>query len=115
MTRQTDAGGARQRILPFAVAIVFGLLFAYDLIEAITNLVGLPAQIADANEFAAESGLATIEVPWGILIANTVLPIAAFALAWWMGRGRKLSHQAVLYLVALATVAAVTLTLTALV
>ncbi|MHA6667454.1 hypothetical protein ACX3O0_01145 [Homoserinimonas sp. A447] len=115
MMRQTDARGTRRRILPFAVAIVFGLLFAYDLFEAITNLVGLPAQIADANDFASENGLATIEVPWVILIANTVLPIAAFALAWWMGRRRSVAHQALLYLVALALVAAVTLTLTALV
>lgn len=115
MMRKADARSTRRRILPIAVAILFGLLFAYDLVEAITNLVGLPAQVAEANEFAAENGLATIEVPWGILIANTILPIAAFAVAWWMGRGRGLAHQALLYLVALATVAAVTLTLTALV
>lgn len=115
MTRQADARGTRQRALSFGVAILFGLLFAYDLIEAITNLIGLPAQVAEANEFAVENGLARIEVPWGILIANTVLPIAAFGAAWWMGRGRSLAVQAMFYLVALATVAAVTLTLTALV
>lgn len=113
MTRQTDA--RRRHVLPVAVAVLFGLLFAYDLLEAITNLVGLPAQIAQANQFASESGLATIAVPWGILVANTVLPVTGFAVAWWMGRGRRLAHQALLYLVALATVAGVTLTLTALV
>ncbi|MEX1078751.1 MAG: hypothetical protein WED09_06545 [Homoserinimonas sp.] len=115
MTRQTDARGTRQRALHLGVAMLFGLLFAYDLIEALTNLVGLPAQVAEANQFAAENGLARVEVPWGILVANTVLPVAVFAFAWWMGRRRSLAHQAVLYLVALATVAAVTLTLTALV
>jgi hypothetical protein len=115
MTRQTDARGTRQRILPITVAILFGLLFAYDLLEAVTNLVELPSQLAQANEFAAENGLAAIEVPWGILITNTLLPVAGFAVAWWMGRRRSVPHQAVLYLVALAAVAALTLTLTALV
>lgn len=115
MKRQTDARGARPRIAPIAVAIGFGLLFAYDLFEAITNLVGLPAQLAEANQFADDNGLARIEVPWAILIANTVLPVAAFAAAWWLGRRRSLGSQTVLYVVGLATVAAVTLTLTALV
>lgn len=115
MTRPTAARGARRRFLPIAVAILFGLLFTYDLVEAITNLVGLPAQLAVANQFADDNGLARIGVPWDILIANTVLPVAAFALAWWAGRRRSVGHQAMLYLAALATVAAVTLTLTALV
>ena len=113
MIRQADARSTRQSMAPIAVAIGFGLLFAYDLFEALTNLVELPAQIADANQFATENGLATIEVPWVILIANTALPIAAFALAWWMGRRRSIGRQVLRYLVALAVVAAVTLTLTA--
>lgn len=115
MTRPTDAPGTRQRILSFAVAIAFGLLFAYDLIEAVTNLVGVPAEIATANQFAVENGLQPLGVPWGILIANTLLPLVAFAVAWWLGRRRSIRHQALLYLIALAVVAAVTLTLTALV
>lgn len=115
MTDQADVRGTRRRILPVAVAILFGLLFAYDLFEAVTNLVELPSQIGQANDFAAENGLQTIEVPWLILVANTALPVAAFAIAWWVGRRRSIGHQAVLYVVALAVVAAVTLTLTALV
>lgn len=120
MTGKADAvrqpaTNARRRILPIAVAILFGLFFAYDLIEAITNLIELPVQIGQANEFASENGLQTFEVPWGILFANTVLPVAAFAVAWWMGRRRSIGLQAVLYLAALAVVAALTLTLTALV
>jgi len=115
MTQNTDAGSTRQRILPVVVAILFGLFFAYDLFEAITNLVELPAQIGTANEFALENGLQAIDVPWGILIANTVLPVAAFAIAWWAGRGRSLGRQALVFLMALAVVAALTLTLTAIV
>jgi hypothetical protein len=115
MTEQTDDRGTRRRILPIAVTIVFGLLFAYDLFEAVTNLVELPAQISQANEFAAENGLQPFEVPWGILIGNTVLPVAAFAFAWWAGRRKSIGRQALLYVVALAVGAALTLTLTALV
>jgi hypothetical protein len=112
---QTDARGTKRRILPIAVAILFGLFFAYDLFEAVTNLVELPAQIGQANEFAADNGLQPIEVPWAILVANTALPIAAFAIAWWVGRRRSIGQQVLLYAVALAVVAALTLTLTALV
>ena len=115
MTPSTDARRRRNRALPVAVAILFGLLFAYDLIEAITNLVGLPADIATANEFAAQNGLQPIAVPWAILVANTLLPVVAFAAAWWIGRRRQIRMQALLYLVGLAVVAAVTLSLTALV
>jgi len=115
MTQQTDARGARARTLPIVVAILFGLLFAYDLFEAITNLVELPAQIGAANEFASENGLQAIEVPWTVLIVNTVLPVAAFGAAWWAGRRLTVGAQALLFLVALAAVAALTLSLTALV
>jgi lysylphosphatidylglycerol synthetase-like protein (DUF2156 family) len=115
MTQKTDARGVKARILPIAVAILFGLFFAYDLFEAITNLVELPAQVGQANEFAGENGLQTIEVPWGILITNAVLPVAAFAVAWWVGRRRSVGHQALVFLMALAVVAALTLTLTAIV
>lgn len=115
MTQKTDARGTRTRILPIAVAILFGLLFAYDLFEAITNLVELPTQIGQANEFAGENGLQAIEVPWGILITNAVLPVVAFAVAWWLGRRRSVGLQALLFLLALAVVAALTLTLTAIV
>jgi len=115
MTQQADARGARTRTLPIVVAILFGLLFAYDLFEAITNLIELPAQIGAANEFASENGLQAIEVPWTVLIVNTVLPVAAFGAAWWAGRGRSIGSQVLIFLMALAAVAALTLTLTALV
>lgn len=115
MTQTMDAPRARARMLPVALAILFGLFFAYDLFEAITNLIELPAQIGRANDFAVENGLQAIEIPWGILVANTVLPVAAFAAAWWAGRRRSLGHQAMLFLAALAMVAALTLSFTALV
>lgn len=101
--------------LSTTVAILFGLLFAYDLIEAITNLVGVPAELSARNEFRVENDLAPVPVPWGVLWANAVLPVAVFLLAWWIGRRRRPGGQAVVFLVGLAVVAAYTLTFTALV
>lgn len=100
--------------LTIAVAVFFGLFFAYDLIEAITNLVGVPAELSARNEFRADQDLAVIPVPWSVLVANTLLPLVAFGAAWWVGRRRSPGSQAVVYLVALAVVAAYTLTFTAL-
>lgn len=102
------------RWISIAVAVFFGLFFAYDLIEAITNLVGVPAELASRNEFRADQDLPVIPVPWSVLVANTLLPLVAFAAAWWIGRRRSFGSQAVIYLVALAVVAAYTLTFTAL-
>jgi hypothetical protein len=103
------------RWLVAAVAILFGLLFAYDLIEAITNLVGVPAELSSRNDFREANDLAPLVVPWGLLWANAILPVVVFVLAWWLGRRRRPGAQTVIYLVGLAVVAAYTLTFTALV
>ena len=114
MTAVTDASSRRHRGLHFAVNIFFGLFYAYDLFEGISNLVAVPAQLADYNQFLIENDLTPVAVPWAILIANLLLPLVVFAAAWALGRGRSIRHQAVLLAVGLAVVAALTLTLTAL-
>jgi hypothetical protein len=113
-TTMTDAPSRRHRILHFAVTIVFGLFYAYDLFEAISNLVAVPAQLADYNQFLIENDITPLPVPWTILIANLLLPVVVFAVAWVLGRGRSIRHQAILLLAGLALVAALTLTLTSL-
>lgn len=96
------------------VAIVFALFYAWDFFEAITNLFGVVELLDARNEFLADNDLAPVSVPWATLIVNLLLPAAAFAIAWWIGRRRSLGVQALLYLTGLAVVAALTLTLTSL-
>lgn len=113
MTAATEVPGTRHRVLRFAVAILFGLLYAYDLFEAISNLIALPAQLAEYNVFLIENDLTPLAVPWAILIGNLLLPPVAYIGAWWLGRRRSILIQTLLFLVGLAVVAALTLTLTA--
>lgn len=114
MTAATDAPSIRSRIVPVVVGGLFGLLYGYDLWEAVSNLVAVPAQLAGYNAFLIENGLTPFVVPWPILIVNLLLPPVAFVLAWRVGRRRTLLVRALLYLLGLAVVAALTLSLTAL-
>jgi hypothetical protein len=97
-----------------AVAIAFGLLFAYDLFEAVSNLVGVVGQIDAYNVFARENGLQIASIPWVLLIVTVALPPTLYGAAWWIGRSRGLGMRALLFVGGLAVVAAVTLSLTAL-
>lgn len=98
------------RWLSVGVMILFGLLFAFDLFEALTNLFGAIELNTARNNFRASQDLPPIAAPWAVLVANVAAPIVGFAVAWWLGRGRRPGAQAVFYLAALATVAAFSLT-----
>lgn len=84
--------------LDLTIAILAGLFFAYDVWEAVGNLVGLTETTT------------TLEVPftaWGglsLLIAGIVLPLVVFALAFWIGRGRGALAQLAIYVVGYALV-----------
>lgn len=100
--------------LRYAVLVLFALLFAFDLFEALTNLFGA-LELSDArNAFRESQDLAPIAVPWAVLLANVAAPVLGFVAAWWLGRRRRPGAQAVIFLVGLAVVAAFTLTLVAL-
>lgn len=98
---------ARSRLgwLSLTVAIVFGLLYAYDLWEAITNAVELPKQYAALETLGVEVG----EVPWTLIIANMLIPPAIYLLAFVLGMRRNVFGKAVLFAVGLALVAVLTL------
>lgn len=81
--------------LEIALAIAFGLFFAYDAWEAVGNLVGV-ADLAGSLETSI-SGLG-----WVVLIAAILLPVALFAAAFLLGRRRSAVVQAALYLTGLA-------------
>lgn len=90
MTEQTVAHPSRSRIENIGVGVLFGLLFAYDVWEALGNLVGI---VAYANSL--QVGI----VPWGwvVLVGAVLLPavlwVAALILGWKRSIGQKLLVQ----------------------
>jgi hypothetical protein len=78
-----------------AVAVVFGLLNAYVLWNAIGNLITLPQEFRSVT-------------PWWLLILDVVAPVVTFAVAFIIGRRMSLGARAILFLLALAVVGAST-------
>ncbi|MGR2751427.1 bacitracin resistance protein [Agromyces arachidis] len=78
-----------------ALAIAFGLFYAYDAWEAVGNLVGV-AGLADTL------GTTIGGLGWVVLIAAILLPVALFAAAFLIGRRRSAVVQAAVYLAGLA-------------
>jgi hypothetical protein len=79
-----------------AVAVVFGILYAYVLWDAIGNLIQLPRAL-DASS-----------VPWGLLIVDVALPFIAFVAAFWLGRRHALPSRLLLFVVGLTLLACCT-------
>jgi ABC-type transport system involved in cytochrome c biogenesis permease subunit len=93
--------------LALTLAILFGLVFAYDVWEAIGNLAGV-SSIASGLDSSINA------LGWVVLIVGILLPVAVFALAFWVGRRRDVLAQVLLYLAGLGTVAALSLSFLAL-
>jgi hypothetical protein len=85
------------------LAVVFGLLFAWFLYQAIGNLVNVPA--------AYEQVGYGDRIPWGILLAGVGLPVVLFAGAAWLGLRRSLSQRVILFAAALGATAATSFSL----
>ena len=102
----SDARAHAPAWLTLTLAVVFGLLFAFDVWEAVGNLVGVTV---------VASGLGTTinALGWVVLLFGILLPILVFALAYLLGRRRNPLSQVLLYLAGLGTVAAVSLSLLA--
>ncbi len=114
MAPAETAFGTRHRWQRIAVAALFAVLYGYDLFEAVSDTVGVTAQIAVFNANAVSVGLAPVSVPWIALIASLLLPPVVYVLAIWLGRRLPPLGTALVYLAGLATVAAATLSLGAL-
>ena len=93
--------------LAVSIAVLFGVFYAYDVWEAVGNLVGLNIQAAALGVPLAGWGVA-------LLVAALVVPFLAFGVALWLGRHRGPLVQVVLFLVGYALVQALTLDLSAL-
>lgn len=118
-SRQPDRATCRRRasLLVFtAIAVLFGLLYAYDLYEAVTNLVSVPGEARYANnDFYAENGLDGLVAspPWAALVANVALPPVTYVVAFLLARRRRLPVVALIMLAGLAASAALSLSITA--
>lgn len=108
----SDAASRQLGWLTLTVMIVFGLFYAFDLFEALTNLFGAVELMGARNAFRESQDLAPLPVPWAVLLANVALPIVIYAVSWWLTRRRRAGVIAVALLAGLAVVAAYSITFT---
>ncbi|MGW9629110.1 hypothetical protein ACWGST_00230 [Agromyces sp. NPDC055520] len=83
--------------LAVTIAVVFGVFYAYDVWEAVGNLVGM-------NVTAAGLGVAITGFGWVLLVAGAAVPLLVFGAAFWLGRRRGPLAQLVLFLAGFALV-----------
>lgn len=98
--RQAQRG--RYGWLGLTVAGLFGVFYAYDLWEAIGNLVNLPT-------FYAAFGLDPARLPWWLLWVGVLVPPVVFGVAFLVGRRHSLAAKALVLLTGLGVVAALSL------
>jgi len=88
--------------LAVTLAVLFGLFYAYDVWEAVGNIVGLSRNAQSLDTQLSGFG-------WTVLIGAIVMPVLLFVAAFWLGRSRAPLGQALLYIVGLCASAAVSL------
>ncbi|GAA1790800.1 hypothetical protein [Agromyces lapidis] len=89
--------------LDAALAVVFGLFYAYDVwevVESIVQLLGI--------------GLSFSAAGWAVMIVALLAPLACFAAAFALGRRRGILARIALYFAGLCVSAALFLSLTVL-
>ncbi len=99
----------------WTVAILFALLYAWDLFEALSNLFGVSDQLGRLNEFREQNGLNTVATPWAPLAINVALPVVVYFLSLFVSRKRNVGVLAIVLLCGLGVVAACSLSLAELV
>jgi hypothetical protein len=85
---------ARLGWVSLAIAALFGLFYAYDVWEAIGNLIGVP-------ESYQKIGISP-STPWVLLVVALALPLVVYGLAFVIGLRRNLGEKALLFLAGLA-------------
>ena len=106
-TEDATATRPRYGVPSLIVAGLFALLFAYDLWEAIGTAVALPASYEAI-------GFDPATIPWWIVVLYVLVPPVTFVLAIAAGRRQRVFGRALLFAVALAVSAALSLGLIAL-
>ncbi|QTX04352.1 hypothetical protein [Agromyces archimandritae] len=109
----TDAGATDAEARPAAktplwlavvIAVVFAVLYAYDLWEAIGNLVGLNIQAGALGISLSAYGIV-------LLIVGIVVPALVYGAAFWLARLRGPLAQLAIFFTGWCTVQAVSLTI----
>ncbi|MCU1514507.1 MAG: hypothetical protein JWO10_1597 [Microbacteriaceae bacterium] len=110
----SDAASVTKRSygwLSATIAIIFGLFYAYDLFEAISNTIIVSTTVAEFNKNVAQLGIPTGTVPWVILVIDIALAPVVFVAAFLIGLRQGVLSKALVFLLGLAVVAALTLSL----
>jgi hypothetical protein len=92
VSQETETTRGRYGWTSVVAAVVFGLLYAYVLWNAIGNLINLPKEFGSVT-------------PWWLLIVDVSVPVVAYAAAWFIGRRASLGARALFFLIGLAVVA----------
>ncbi len=87
------------------VTLRFLALLAWDVWEALGNALGLPA-------FYSALGIGD-RLPWVLLGLGILLPVAGGGVGLWLGRKRSIAGRVLIYLIILAVVSALSLSLLA--
>lgn len=102
-----QAARGRYGWLSLTVASIFGLVYAYYLWQAVSLLVQLPTNLAAL-------GLGGDRIPWWLLILGVAIPPIVFGVAAAVGRRQHVGRKAVIFVVGLAVVAGMGLSVIAL-
>ncbi len=99
---EDDSPRRRYGWVGLTIAGVFGLFYAYDLWEAVSNFVELPVAYK-------QYGLDTADIPWWVLIIGLAIPPVVFATAFIVGRKHGALGKVLIFIVGLAVVAGLSL------
>ena len=80
--------------LSLTIGAVFGLFYAYDVWEAVGNLIGVP-KIYDGLGLTAQT-------PWVFLVAALIIPLVVYGLVLLLGLRRNAGERTLLLLTGLA-------------
>lgn len=99
----TDAP-THPRWIDLALGILFGLFFAFDVWEAIENVIVF-------STVASQVGASVTALSWVFLVLLIILPIVLFAIAYLVGRRRGIVAKILLYLAAIGVSSATSLSI----
>ncbi len=114
MTSTSDAvetAASRPSWVRIAIAIVFGLLFAFYLYEAISQALQLSQYLGVQNPLLKKVGHDPLAFPWAAIVPLVLMPAVTFVLAFLLGRRRGVAVQVGLFVIALAVLSATSLSL----